>query len=440
MTAAHEVNFDGLVGPTHGYAGLSYGNLASLKSKQTVSNPRRAALEGLAKMKHLADLGVRQAVLPPQERPSIATLRALGFDGTEQQILERAWREDPVLLGACSSASSMWAANAATVSPAADTADARLHFTPARMASTLHRSIEHAHTAATLRAIFPDQSHFAHHTTWPGGPFPFDEGAANHLRLCTAHGDEAIEIFVFGRSGMNPEFTAPTKFPARQTLEASRAIARLHHLDPAATLFLQQNPAAIDAGAFHNDVVCVANRNVLLLHEHAFLNQPKALESIRRSFGAQLHVIQISDNEISLPEAVETYLFNSQIVDLPDGTMRLIAPTECEANPRAVAVINRILAADNPITSVDYVTVNQSMKNGGGPACLRLRIVLTPAQLSAAAPGVFLTDTLHAQLVAWVTKHYREELHPHDLADVRLLHECRDALAELAQILHLKLK
>ena len=27
---AYEVNFDGLVGPTHNYAGLSYGNVASL--------------------------------------------------------------------------------------------------------------------------------------------------------------------------------------------------------------------------------------------------------------------------------------------------------------------------------------------------------------------------------------------------------------------------
>ncbi len=52
-----EINFDGIVGPSHNYAGLSLGNLASARNAGAVSRPRDAALQGLAK-----DLGVSQQV------------------------------------------------------------------------------------------------------------------------------------------------------------------------------------------------------------------------------------------------------------------------------------------------------------------------------------------------------------------------------------------
>src|SRR3954454_7944681 len=164
---AVEVNFDGLVGPTHNYAGLSQGNLASQRSKHRVSNPRAAALEGLAKMKLLASLGVRQAVLPPHERPDVGALRLLGFGGSDADVLWKARQQDPALLAGCCSASAMWAANAATVSPSADTTDGRVHFTPANLVSQVHRSLEAPTTSTILRAIFPDPDHFAHHPPLP---------------------------------------------------------------------------------------------------------------------------------------------------------------------------------------------------------------------------------------------------------------------------------
>ena len=77
-------------------------------------------LEGLEKMKFLAGLGVKQAVLPPHERPRLPTLRRLGFTGGDGDILAAVQRVDPTLLAAVSSALAMWAANAATVSPSAD--------------------------------------------------------------------------------------------------------------------------------------------------------------------------------------------------------------------------------------------------------------------------------------------------------------------------------
>jgi succinylarginine dihydrolase len=429
---AREVNFDALVGPTHNYAGLAYGNVASHKNKASVSNPRQAALEGLAKMKFLADLGVPQAVLPPQLRPDLATLRTLGFTGTDAQVLEKTWKENPALLAAVSSSSAMWAANAATVSPSPDTADHRLHLSPANLVSQLHRSIEPQSTAAILRAIFASA---IHHPPLPCQARFADEGAANHTRLCPDHNSPGLEIFVYGRD--DTASTAPKIFPARQTLEASRALARRHLLAPNRTIFLQQNPAAIDAGVFHNDVAAVGNQNVFLCHAQAYLNQADALSEIRAKFPGPLHILEVSQDELTLPQAVETYLFNSQIVTLPDGSMSLIAPGECEHHPQARAVIGRLLDAGSPLRSAHFLSVRQSMRNGGGPACLRLRVVLTDAELAATHQGVFLTDARHARLAAWINRHYREELRPADLADPALLNECRSALDDLTGIISL---
>jgi succinylarginine dihydrolase len=436
--AALEINFDGLIGPTHNYAGLSYGNLASRAHRLSVSNPRQAALQGLAKMKFMADLGLRQAVLPPQERPDLFALRRLGFSGTDARVVEQAHRDAPVLLASCYSASSMWAANAATVSPSADTADGRVHFTPANLVSQFHRSLEPATTDRILKAIFPDENHFAHHSPLPASLHLGDEGAANHTRLCRETGGPGIELFVYGRDSFEPDAPGPRRYPARQTRAASEAIARLHELDAARTFFLRQNPAAIDAGAFHNDVVAVGNGNVLLYHAMAFAEGDPALGAARdalRSLEAELNFIEVPEAQVPLADAVRSYLFNSQLVTRPDGTMAMICPTECRENASSRAFLERLVQSETPIRSVHYVDVRHSMHNGGGPACLRLRVVLTEPELTAAASGVFLTDALYAALVAWVTRHYRDHLHADDLADPRLIEEGRAALDELTRLL-----
>lgn len=438
---AFEVNFDGLVGPTHNYAGLSCGNLASLRHRQTLSHPKQAALQGLAKMKYLADLGLPQAVLPPQERPDLATLRRLGFSGSDADVLAQAHREDPILLAACYSASSMWAANAATVSPSPDAADARLHFTPANLVSHFHRTLEPAATAAMLRDIFPDPALFAHHPPLPAGLHFADEGAANHTRLCAAYGQPGIELFVFGRHAFDSSDPAPGKYPARQTLQASRAVARLHRLDPERTLFIQQNPAAIDAGAFHNDVVAVGNLNVLLYHAAAFADPQSTLPAIQQAFarhcGGPLFLIEVPEQQVPLPDAIASYLFNSQLITLPHGAMALICPIECREVATTQRFLDELLHRNTPIRSVHYVDVRQSMNNGGGPACLRLRITLTQEQLHNIRPSVFLTDALYADLIAWVERHYRDDLRPSDLPDPHLLAESRTALGDLTRILNL---
>jgi succinylarginine dihydrolase len=438
VAKAYEVNFDGLVGPTHNYAGLSRGNLASQRSKHAVSNPRAAALEGLAKMKLLADLGVRQAVLAPHARPDVGALRRLGFCGSDADVLWKAKQADPVLLASCCSASAMWAANAATVSPSADTADGRVHFTPANLVSQRHRSLEAETTGRLLRRIFDDPARFAHHPPLDATTSMGDEGAANHVRLAPSHGERGVELFVYGCSAS--ETGAACRFPRRQVLEASREVARLHALHPGRTLFARQNPAAIDAGAFHNDVVCVGNEDVLLYHEAAFAGGDAAVDAVAGPFealgGGVLVRLKVSAAELSLEDAVKTYLFNSQLVTLPDGTMSLIAPSECLAHRRVGAALDDSVLGSR-VRSVHYVDVRQSMSNGGGPACLRLRIVLTESELAAIHPGVWMEDALFAALTDWVNRHYRDRLAPDDLADPALLDESRRALDALTQLLGL---
>jgi succinylarginine dihydrolase len=434
---AVEANFDGLVGPTHNYAGLSWGNVASKSNVNSVANPREAALQGLAKMKQLADRGYVQGVLPPHERPHLPTLRALGFTGNDRQMLEQVASTDPSILAAVSSASAMWTANAATVSPSADTKDHRVHFTPANLSAKFHRSIEHRVTGRALKSIFTDESYFAHHPALPSVSHFGDEGAANHTRLCSRYGEPGVELFVYGQIAFNEQAPAPVKYPARQTLEASRAIARLHGLSDRHAVFAQQNPAAIDAGVFHNDVIAVGNGNCLFYHELAFLEEDRVLRELSdRLTGAALEAVRVSAAEVPIEDAVASYLFNSQLLNTPDG-MLLAVPGECREVPSVSRYLDQLVKGDGPITSVEVFDVKQSMRNGGGPACLRLRVVLNDEELHAINRGVILTDALYDRLVAWVNAHYRTELDQQDLADPMLLEEVRKALDELTGILGL---
>ena len=434
---AVELNLDGLVGPTHHYGGLGLGNLASQRHRHQVSNPRAAALEGLAKMRLLVSLGLPQAVLPPQERPLIPALRRLGFVGSDRAVVAAAARTAPGLLSAAASSSAMWAANAATVSPAADTADGRVHLTPANLVSQFHRSLEPPGTAAALARLFPANDRAAIHPPLPASCELADEGAANHLRLCRTHGQPGLEVFVYGREATS---TPDGRYPARQTLAASQSVARLHGLAAARTLFLRQSPAAIEAGVFHNDVIAVANEQVLLAHERAWADGPAAAAAIREAFaecGGDLVLIEVSERELSLADAVSTYLFNSQLVTLPSGGMALICPAECRQHGASSRWLDGLLAADNSVVAVHPVEVRQSMQNGGGPACLRLRVVLSEADLAAVHPGVMVTPKLLDVLEAWVRRHYRDRLTVKDLADPALLDEVYQALDELTGLLDL---
>ncbi|GAA3800736.1 N-succinylarginine dihydrolase [Qipengyuania pelagi] len=408
-----EINFDGIVGPSHNYAGLSLGNIASASHKGDASFPRAAALQGIAKMRGNMERGLPQGFLLPLPRPNYGLLRDLGADGSL----------DGPLLAAAWSASSMWTANAATVSPAPDTGDGLCHLTPANLVTMLHRGQEWRDTKRQLDLAFADPRHFRVHDAVPAS-FG-DEGAANHMRFCEGHGSPGVEAFVWGRQG--------GKFPARQHEQASRAVARLHRLDPDACVFIEQNPEAIAAGAFHNDVVAVANERVLFTHARAFADQQGAYAAIRAAFPA-LEVVEVPEDAVSLEEAIRTYLFNAQLLTLPSGEMALVVPSECQDSPSVWSWCEKMLASNGPIRKVIPVDVRQSMANGGGPACLRLRVVANPATVDAR----FLLDEAKAtRIEAVVAEMWPERIEPSEIGSEALAERVIDAREALLGVLAL---
>ncbi len=421
-----ELSLDGLVGPTHTFSGLSQDNMASQKYQKKPSNPKKAALQGLDKMYLLHKLGVPQAVLPPHERPHLPTLRALGFSGSDALTLKSAAEQMPKILAAVGSASSMWAANCGTLSPSCDALDGKVQITPANLATTFHRSIEPPVTARILKAIFTNKDFFTHHPPLPQSLYFSDEGEANHTRFCEEFGKEGVHLFVFGRYAASKTFT--NSIP-RQTLEASQAIGRQHKIKTA--LFAEQSLDALQAGVFHNDVISVGHKHFFLYHEKAFSNTPQVVHMLKEHF-PKISLLEIKSSELSLQEAVETYLFNSQIVTTKENKNVLLAPIECQEMERAHSILNSL-----PFDQIIFCDLRESMHNGGGPACLRIRVPLTDAELAAMNQGVLLTDTLYTTLTAWVNKHYRDHLLPGDLQDVHLLQEGKAALDELTQILRL---
>lgn len=431
---AWEVNFDGLVGLTHNYAGLLFGNEASTRHRFQVSNPRLAAKQGLLKMKNLADAGFPQAVIPPHERPFIPVLRQLGFSGSDEQVLEKVARQAPHWLSSVSSASPMWVANAATIAPSVDTLDGKVHRTVANLNNKFHRSLEAPVTESLLKAIFNDEEKFSVHSALPQVALLGDEGAANHNRLGGHYGEPGMQLFVYGREKGND--TRPSRYPARQTREASEAVARLNQVNPQQVIFAQQNPDVIDQGVFHNDVIAVSNRQVLFCHQQAFARQSQLLANLRARVNGFM-AIEVPATQVSVSDAVSTYLFNSQLLSRDDGSMMLVLPQECREHAGVWCYLNELLAADNPISELKVFDLRESMANGGGPACLRLRVVLTEEERRAVNPAVMMNDTLFNALNDWGDRYYRDRLTDADLADPQLLREGREALDVLSQLLNL---
>lgn len=420
-----EVNFDGLVGPSHNYAGLSLGNLASASNAGAVSAPREAALQGLAKMRRMMALGFRQGMLLPHERPNVAWLRSLGFAGDDLAVCAAAWREEPALLRNAFSASAMWTANAATVSPAPDTADGRTHLSVANLSSMTHRSLEPEQTLKQLRAAFGPVERIAVHAALPG--VFGDEGAANHMRLCTSHGETGLEVFVYG------EQTAGG-FPARQHRLAAQALVRRHGLGPDNAILARQSDEAIAAGAFHNDVVAVANENVLFTHEQAFADREALYAAIRARVGGAV-IIEVPADRVSLADAIKSYLFNSQLAKLPEGGMLLLLPSEAQEVPAVMQWLEELAASNGPIRKLEFMNLRESMRNGGGPACLRLRVALTEDELAAMDQRFLLDEAKCDRIGNLIAEFWPERIAPADLGEPALWQQCLTARAALLELL-----
>ncbi len=408
-----EINFDGIVGPSHNYAGLSFGNVASMSHAGQLSQPRAAALQGLEKMRANLALGLSQGIFLPHPRPNREWLGKLAAD------IEQA--EKP-LAAAAMSASAMWAANAATVSPAPDTADGKCHLTVANLRTMPHRSHEWPATLAQLRIAFGSDA-FAVHDPVP--PAFGDEGAANHMRLAPLHGEGGVEVFVYGISG--------GAFPARQHVQASKAIARKHGLAPERTIFAAQSEEAIAAGAFHNDVVAVANERVLFAHENAFADKG-ALVAQCAALVPGFEYVEVPDAEVPLADAVRSYLFNAQLVTPPDGQPTLVVPSEARETSSVWRWIEKHVAGNGPIRRVEVVDVRESMANGGGPACLRLRVVADPATVD---PRFLVDEGKLDRIAELVAKNWPEQIHTDELQNPQLIAEIEAARAALLEHLDL---
>jgi succinylarginine dihydrolase len=226
-------------------------------------------------------------------------------------------------------------------------------------------------------------------------------------------------VFVYGLSG--------GAYPARQHVEASQAIARLHRLDPDRMMFAQQSEEAIAAGAFHNDVVAVANERVLFAHEQAFADKGGLLAALDARVPG-FEYVEVAAADVPLADAIRSYLFNAQLVTTPDGQPTLIVPGEARETPSVWRWIERHVAGNGPIRRVEVVDVRQSMANGGGPACLRLRVVADPDTVDPR----FIVDEPKLDSIAEVIRsHWPEQIHHSELQQPALLAEIEAARTAL---------
>ena len=433
-----EVQIDRLVGPTHHFGGLGVGNVASQKHAGETSNPRAAALQGLDKMRLVASFGVPQLILPPQPRPDYQFLRSLGFGGSDAEVLRRARDEAPDLLSAASSCSAMWTANAATVTPGIDSNRQRTNLTIANLDASIHRAIEPGRTRDELLRILADICIV--HDPLPGGAAMRDEGAANHMRLSAGTG-AGINIFVDGDGDPAPKRRWP-----RQSRAASESIARLHGLPRENTFFFKQHPDAIDAGAFHNDVVAMSHENLLIHHQFAFTEDAslaKLEQGYRRLTGQDLIRIEVAGSQLSIEDAVKTYLFNSQIVSPAkndDSRYKtsdkpvIICTSQVRDHAPARVLVDRWVA-EGIFAASEYVDLDQSMSGGGGPACLRLRVPMPEQEVGSIAAVSIWSESTDDRLRRAIEQHYTSELTIDELASEEFHVQARRAQNQIVKLL-----
>jgi succinylarginine dihydrolase len=425
-----EVQADGLIGCSHNYAGLSFGNVASESNEGAVSKPKQAALQGLEKMRYVAGLGLKQIILPPPMRPNFALAKRFGLDLLD--LPKHLTHVQAEVVRACWSASTMWAANAATISPELNAGNGKLNITIANLASSLHRQQEAAERYELLKTIFAPVEGVQVNEALPACTAFTDEGAANHMLLCPNYNEAGVEIFVYGRAD---GVEAPRRYPARQTLKAFQAISEMHHLPNERKIFVQQHPQAIDAGVFHNDVIAMSNQNILIYHELSFANETAFLQELQQKTKFDLNIIRLSKAELPISDAVKSYFYNSQLLSLPNGEMCVVAPIEAKENAYAHTAFEKIVASEaNNIKAVYYLDVRESMKNGGGPACLRLRIIMKQAQFEAIPASFKFNETNYDKISEFVTKHYPDEISPEMLINCKFIQEINNNSIKLLEL------
>jgi succinylarginine dihydrolase len=447
-----EINLDGLIGPTHHFGGLGVENKASEQSQFQSSNPRGAALEGLNKMELVAGLGVPQFYLPPPSRPAWDWLATLGFRGTPRDILKRCYEEAPRLLSAAFSSSFMWTANAATFAASCDSDSGDAVFKVANLSANLHRSIEATEREAQLRLMFRNVPRVRIEEPLFGSSPLRDEGAANVMRLCARDGSQGVYVFVYGEDESAKQSIVRRRKP-RQTRLACELVARSLGLQTSDIVMACQTVEAIDAGVFHNDVIATSHESLLLYHESAFQESERVIQAIQERYAqrtgqelkpreirnptrerGELISFCVRNSELTLTEAVDSYLFNSQIVTDREGQWRMIAPDQCRRSSSVQNVLRRLQATVPQLAGIEYVSLDQSMANGGGPACLRLRASLTADQLHSMETAMRIDAESIDRLAGLIKSRYPEKLNLGDLAEYDFARECEEIARQIGHL------
>jgi succinylarginine dihydrolase len=187
--------------------------------------------------------------------------------------------------------------------------------------------------------------------------------------------------------------------------------------------------------------VCVGAADTLFFHEAAFEDTAGTLAALSAAAEGlfDFKPVMVPAADVPLEDAIRSYLFNSQLLVFPgESRLVLVAPTEAQDTKSTREYCERLVSSNGPIGRVEYVDVRQSMRNGGGPACLRLRVVMTGAERTACHQGVLMTEEKIDALQDMVRKTYRDRLAPGDLADPALADECRLARESLLRVLDLE--
>ena len=411
----HYCCIDTIIGPTYHYGGLALGNTHSLDHKHVVANPKKAALQGLSKMKLLRDHGISQYVLPAYVRDYKGLVQGYyNNQGDFEDNLKRLYDENLDIFSSFFSASSAWLANAWTMTPSIDSSDGRYHVSPASLNACFHRQLDVKQTIAILTNRLCSKTYITcHHPS----PF-FDEGAANMIRLSA--GGKGLYLFVSGSSDTK-------RFKSRHDKRSWQRLVSQHQLDPDYVIYLTQHPDAIDAGVFHNDVISFGVDDLLVVHENAFVDQPNYCDTILERyfscFGTDLTLIQIPDSILPLKDAVNSYFFNSQLVRKDDNRYLLLVPSRCKGLPVMDYFVSIVAKKWESQLEIMVCDVEESIKNGGGPACLRNSMDVYDDPKLIFDDRYLFTLEKYDDFVRLVNQYYPSSLELNDFLSVSFLND-----------------
>jgi succinylarginine dihydrolase len=172
---------------------------------------------------------------------------------------------------------------------------------------------------------------------------------------------------------------------------------------------------------------------VLFAHEKAFADRDRVASECERLF-PDVQLVEVPASEVPVADAVSSYLFNAQLVSPPDGETTLIVPSEARETASVWSWLQRHVAGNGPIRNLVVVDVRQSLANGGGPACLRLRVAADPATVD---PRFLVDEAKLDRIAAVIEQSWPAEIHSSELQDPKVVAAIESARASLYDSLDL---